>query len=1322
MRRVTDFIVDKRNYILVVFVLLSFICAILMGKVKVNYDMAEYLPSTSETRIGMNIMNEEFGDNDSSTLNVMFKGLKDREKEKIKKDLEDIKGVSEVAYENTSEYNKKGYTLYILTVDHKEDSKIAKSVYEEVNDSYKDYEIATSGSIAERNNPVLPAWIMIVAVLCATVILIIMSTSYVEPFLFLTTIGIAILLNMGTNIMFSSVSNITNSIAAILQMALSMDYSIMLMNRYSQEKSGEKDKIKAMKQALYNAFQSISSSSITTIVGLLVLVFMSFTIGRDLGFVLAKGVLFSLVSIFFVLPGLILMFDRLINKTNKKSLELNLEKLGKFSYQNRYMALILICVVFILSYLFKGNLGILYTNSEANAVGDIFKENNQMAIIYDNKYEDIVRDYCKKLDTDKKTDQVLCYGNTIDEDLTYDKLKEKLNDLGSDVEIEDYLLQIIYYRYYNKNETGRMTMEEFIHFIQDKIYNNDKMNSKLDNNMRDNITKLNNFTTVDNINKLRTTNEIASILGMDKDSVDALMIYYDSLHTDTKIDLNTFTNFMLNDVLVNPTYSGSMDSNSRSKIQTLSKFTNRDIINSKMNSSQMAVVLGVDQKSIDSLYQYYVMVNGNSTSLSIHEFSNFVINQVLTNQEYANMFDSTTKSKIQMLKTYSDKNVINKKMTVKEMAQFLGMNDADTEKLFLLYYSNIDTGSRLSLEEKLDKNMLALIFNNVSDGLVDKVYSAMGLNDDVRMSLQEFMTVVSGNIAPVLDSDTQNIIYQLKSAIDVSIHKGKTDCSASEFANLLSADYQRIVNLYALIDYNKKNTNHWTMSPYEFVNLILNNSSNPQVSNSIDSATFSNLRLLKTIMDSTNSNKVYTYSELSTVIGVDSKNLQSIYTLYNIHNRNVSLTPYEFVCFVLNHQNDTMLKNNMSSSTISDLQLANTVMRSTFNNTKYSYGELANLFGMNADDLRLIYGLYDSKYVKQSQMMSLKNFTGFLVNDVMTNDRYASSIDSGSKKKLIAIDSIMSDSLHHVRYQKQELYQKLLPLSDKIDEDLVELVYIYYGSIYHYDKSYTLTVEKFVNYLNDDILKDELFQDFIDKDMRSNIKSAKKTVNDARKMLVGKNYSRVVINTKLDPESKETFAFIKKIQDKLTGNGKKIYVIGDSPMAYEMSKTFSGEMDFITILTMISIFVVVAFTFKSLLIPLILTLIIQCAVYITMAILSLLGGEVYFISLLIVQSILMGATIDYAILYTSYYLELRDRMKVKDAVIHAYNKSIHTILTSSSILIIVTLIVGSFASAIAAKICRTISQGTFCSLMLILFILPAVLASLDKFIYKKKSN
>ena len=230
--------------------------------------------------------------------------------------------------------------------------------------------------------------------------------------------------------------------------------------------------------------------------------------------------------------------------------------------------------------------------------------------------------------------------------------------------------------------------------------------------------------------------------------------------------------------------------------------------------------------------------------------------------------------------------------------------------------------------------------------------------------------------------------------------------------------------------------------------------------------------------------------------------------------------------------------------------------------------------------------------------------------------------------------------------------------------------------------------------------------------MKKTIKDAKNTIDDAKKLLVSDKYSRAVINSKYGAEDKDTFKFIQNALDTV-GENDGVYVVGESPMALEMSQSFNGELNYITILTMIFIFVVVAITFKDLLVPLILVLMIQCAVYVTMAVLSITGSSVYFIALLIVQAILMGATIDYAIVYTTYYKEMRETMGVRDSLVNAYNKSIHTILSSSSILIIVTLVVASFSEAIPAMICKTVSEGTFCSVILILFVLPGVLAAFD---------
>lgn len=316
------------------------------------------------------------------------------------------------------------------------------------------------------------------------------------------------------------------------------------------------------------------------------------------------------------------------------------------------------------------------------------------------------------------------------------------------------------------------------------------------------------------------------------------------------------------------------------------------------------------------------------------------------------------------------------------------------------------------------------------------------------------------------------------------------------------------------------------------------------------------------------------------------------------------------------------------------------------------------------------------------------------------------------------MNGIMNAVINKTEYSPEEIFAILSNLTDGIDQNTIDILYIYYGSENYYNEEWQMTIEQLINYVNNNILEDSRFDDFIDEEMRNKIKDANQTIQENKEKLVGNEYSRIVLNTTFELEGEETFDFLKKTYKDL--DGTELYIIGDSPMAYEMSKTFESEFNKVSIITMIAIFIVVAFTFKSVGIPLALVLIIQCAVYLTMGILGLLGGKIYFIALLIVQSILMGATIDYAILYTSYYKESRVNMNIKEAIINSYNKSIHTILTSSSILILATFIVGKYASAIVSKICVTLSQGVLCSTILILFVLPPVLATLDKLIVKNK--
>ena len=1075
MRKLTDFIINKRHFILILFIILTIISAILSTKVKINYDIAEYLPDNSETRIGMDIMEKEFSGTETSTLNLMFENLPETEKQEVKTSLENLEDVESVEYDSTENYNKDNYTLYVITVDDASDSETATNVYNQITEKYKDYTTYTSGNISQANKSVLPTWIIVLAVACALVILLIMCESYTEPFLFLASILMAVVLNKGTNIIFNNVSHITVSIVAILQMALSMDYSIMLMNRYDQEKQTEKDNVKAMKNALYKAFQAISSSSVTTIVGLLALVFMTFKIGKDLGFVLAKGVLFSLICIFFVLPDLILMFDKWIAKTKKKTPNIKLTSLGKFSYKIRYISVPLFLIVFITSFLLKGNLGIDYTDSQTDDVSNIFTENNQIAIIYKNEDEQKIAKCLASLENEQKVDEVLGYGNTINESLTYDKLKEKLKDLGSDVDIEDYLLKIIYYDYYNKGQKNTVTFEDFINFIEDEAYSNEKTNEKIDNGIKEDISRLKNFVTESAMNEKKTSSEISKILDIDKQNIDDIFTYYLSKHNTIKLTLKDFINFMNTDVLTNEKYSSKINNESKNQLNTLSKFANKQTLQTKMTSDEIAKLFGISSNMAEDLYQYYCLVNSDSVKMTISEFANFVLTDMLNNSEYSKEFDEQTIQSIKMLAAFSNLQTIKSQMSIKELSNLFGIKEETVKQILLLKYSQLSSASKFSLTEfinnvllidgipdisklesvavfaqnkgninstQLSKQTLKQLFSGVNANMVDAVYLLTGLPDSKTFTPQEFVNLVLNNQSSIpLDSNSLNNLQLLKMIIDDSLSDNKIKYSDEQMSKILSIDLAQMHQLYALIDYSTNNVTQWKSTPEEFVKIILNNA---EIKNTLDKTTLSNLQLLSVIMSNTIDNKNFTYQELSQTIGINIDNVKKIYTVYTFSKNSIKLTPKEFVDFVLSHKNDSMIAKQITSKTIKDLNLVNSVIDGVMNNKKYSSAELSSLLGIGQDNLDLLYGLYSIKYINTTPSLSLREFISFILNDVITNAEYADKFDNDKILKLNTVDGIMTNSLKGVKYTSDEILAIINNLSDEVEKNTVEVLYTYY--------------------------------------------------------------------------------------------------------------------------------------------------------------------------------------------------------------------------------------------------------------------------------------
>ena len=1232
LRKITDFITKYCYAVFFAVLALAGGCALLSTKVKINHDIYSYMPEDSETSQGLKIMNDEFHYGDTSSYKMMFEDLGSEDKPEIKTYIESVEHVKSVSYDDSEKHNRTvtneagethDYTLYEVNLDIPADSEEADHTYHEIYNHFKeDYTFYESGQVFTYNGSVIQPLITGGAIACAMLILIIMSESYIEPWLYLFAIMIAVLLNKGTNIIFPNVSHITDSISMILQMALSMDYAIMLSSRYRQEKNApdHPDKRTAMNRALRYSFGAISSSSVTTVVGLIVLVFMSFTIGRDMGLVLSKGVILSLFSIFTILPALLLFFDKAIAKTKKKTLRLRLNKLGEKEFYLRKFALPVFLLIFGVAFLLKGNTNILYTGSENNRIKDVFPELNQTAVVYDNSKEEDVAKLCAAYEGKEEVDRILCYSNTIGEAEKYDEIIAKTNELGNisvsgagsahtdTITVEDYLVKLVYYFYYNPNNSETLSLPEFVQFIQNEVIPSPRFTDDISSDTAANVERLSNFVLSEKVNRPRTKAELAQLLGIDSAKLDDLYTLYYSKHPRAvKLTLYNFARFVTDEILTDSNYSKLVSKAQREQLAKLLQFSNPAVTNTKKTAAELAELFGLQQSQVEQLLVYYNYTNKTSSTVAVKP--EVLINFALSNETILKELN-LTKADVAKLKEDAQ--------TVRE-----NLAEINTE--------------------------LAGRFETAIANLPEENQA------EIRETIQGLMTKLTARAKSIMNSEyTYDDYANLVTRIEQEVESVKTKA-------------QEIAEEYGIE------------------------------------------------IETTNLPKVDSGQYLA--------KLAEVYRLYEAEQSAPAtrVAPAVFVDFLLAHRSDDLLKDALTSERVELLQLAKKVMVNQ--KTLYSASDLAKTFNLDLETLNLVYALYEYRHVSGDPMLSVKTLINFIIDTVIPNQEYANRLSEDQRTKIYQAADLMRAAEANTQYNYRALYRTLLPLADGIDENQLFLIYLYHGSLYHYDENWTMTIEQFINFLNNKILPDSRFAGRVDAEMRTKISDGKKTIQDAKALLVGPDHSRALIETYLPAEGKETFSFLQGIKDDLgEGDKTKYFVVGDSAMAYEMSQSFGGEMDFITVLTMLSIFVVVALTFKSILIPAILVLVIQSAVYLNMAYLSLTGQSIYFIALIIVQAILMGATIDYAILFTSYYLENRQHFKydIKRSLIESYNKSIHAILTSASILILVTAIVGNFATAIASKICQSISGGTLVATFIILLLLPALLATMDRYIVKRK--
>ncbi|MDO4544226.1 MAG: MMPL family transporter [Clostridia bacterium] len=1202
MKRIASFIVNKRFILAGIIAAIAVVCAFLIPSVEINNDMTKYLPDDSSMKQGIDLLTQEFPDTEiTQTIRVMFTGLSEEEKLPIKSRLAEIEYVDSVTYEPDDEsYNSGEHTLYVINMVYDYESEEHKAIEAALDSEFSEYSVDYMDDNTAASE--LEPWVVALAMSLLILILFIMCGSWFEPLLFLAAIGLAIVINLGSNIVMGSISGATFTIAAILQLVLSMDYSIILMNRYRQELPLHEDKREAMKQAVASAAPSILGSGFTTVVGLLMLIFMSFKIGMDVGIVLAKGVLISMICVFAVLPMLILLFDKAIKRTEKRSPRLTMKGLSAFSFKLRRFVAIGFLVLFVASCFLKDMANTVFTTEKnGDRVAEVFTPINTITMIYDNEDSDAIEELARRLEAEAETRSAVSYPTTLAKPYDAEGMVGAIKDLsGEDVEVS--LFRLLFYCRYYEGEEPVMSAGEFIDYVSELAKDDELVSSYLSADLLENIDLLDSFSDPETLTRGMTAAETADFLDMDEAEVQSLMLYYYTLYGGVdsgSMTLSDFVDFVSNELIQNPDYSAMIDQDASSQLNALSTYTDVGAMQRRRSSAEMAEFLGLDSSAAQLIYVYYFAQSSSYTpqAMTFTEFVSFV-NGVSANPQFSEMMDASLAQQLSGLAVFSDPQTVTQPMDAATLSQYLGMDAEVMQQLIILYHGGDTTATSMSLQQAVD----ALL----SSGMADATQTAQ---------LQLLQTIIYGGI-----NGTQ-----------------------------------------------------------------------------------------------------YGYSELATLLGADGGSMKFLFTLHDAYNgADMGLSVQNVINFIAD--NSASFGSMVDSATLSSLGTARRLINTAVAGTEFSAAELAEFLGMDGQQTA---SLYLVRMLMQGDtdgwQLSISDFVDFIADDVLSDEAMAGQIDADAAETLVLANALIKAVVSENKLTAAEMSELLSGFSPEANSNSIGLLYVYYDSALNYDSSWQLSIEQLVDYLLYEAADDPRFELVLTEALEEELWKMEKELESGIAQMKGENFSLFVLQTTLKAESERTSEYIETLAtycDELLSG--EYHLIGSSVMNYEMEGSFENEMLLIMALTAVSIFIVVAFTFKRIAVPVILVLLVQCGVFITMTASGVLSFDIYYLALLMVQCILMGATIDYGILFASYYRESRATLDIRESLKAAYKGSFHTIMTSGLIMIVVTGAIGfSPADPMIAQICLTISIGALCATLLILFVLPGLLAAFDRLVVKK---
>ena len=393
MVKLSTFIVDKRNLFFLITIILVIFSMFSRNWVEVENDLTFYLPEDSETKKALNVMDGEF--TTYGTAEVMVANIAYEEAERMLDDLKEIKGVQSINFDDTTDHYNNASALYSITFDYDETDDACLESLDKVKEYLSGQDIYVKTDLGNTQAETIEREINMIMVYVAIVIVAVLlftSETYGEIPVLILTFGVGMIVNQGTNYLLGKISFVSNSVTSILQLALSIDYAIIFCNRFKEEHKSLPIR-EAVILALSKSIPEIGASSLTTIGGLVAMLFMQFRLGPDMAICLIKSIGFALLSAFVVMPGLLVLFGPLIDRTGHKNFVPKISFIGSYDYATRHIVPIIFVVVLFFAFRLSNDCPYAYgysvlstpklneTQIAENMIEDNFSSSNMMALV-----------------------------------------------------------------------------------------------------------------------------------------------------------------------------------------------------------------------------------------------------------------------------------------------------------------------------------------------------------------------------------------------------------------------------------------------------------------------------------------------------------------------------------------------------------------------------------------------------------------------------------------------------------------------------------------------------------------------------------------------------------------------------------------------------------------------------------------------------------------------------------------------------------------------------------------------------------------------------